>query len=239
MFQGVVVYLDVHPQDILERLERMKVNRIVGQNEGTPMADILAYRQQFYEKSYDVRVTCTRNEDPQSVADKVVSKLNYTMNNPGYISTRQAEVSNSSRHSLNDVMINSLCHNGGLYVPKIFPSKLSIGELDRLLDLNYRDRALRIIENFIPWQDIHPKTIRQFVNKAYSDQTFGSDLVFPLYPLVTGSGQYLLELFHGPTASFKDAALQLLPQLFQHAVSSVDTTNSRYVFSDRLIIPST
>lgn len=30
--------------------------------------------------------------------------------------------------------------------------------------------------------------------------------------------QYVQELFHGPTASFKDLALQLMPQLFAHCI---------------------
>ena len=47
---GLLVFLDVAPGDILKRLERMKVNRIVGQEANTPMKDILAYRQQFYEQ---------------------------------------------------------------------------------------------------------------------------------------------------------------------------------------------
>jgi len=44
---GNVIFLDVANTDILQRLSRMKVDRIVGQSQS--MADILAYRQQFYE----------------------------------------------------------------------------------------------------------------------------------------------------------------------------------------------
>ena len=32
--------------------------------------------------------------------------------------------------------------------------------------------------------------------------------------------KYMLELFHGPTASFKDFALQLFPQIFSYIAKS-------------------
>ena len=42
---GIVVYLDVDDNDILKRLEMMKVDRIVGQNEGL----LLVFKKAFYE----------------------------------------------------------------------------------------------------------------------------------------------------------------------------------------------
>ncbi|XDV29583.1 hypothetical protein PO909_032688 [Leuciscus waleckii] len=51
------------------------------------------------------------------------------------------------------------------------------------------------------------------VCRAYG-QNFADQSVVPLKHLT--DHQYLLELFHGPTASFKDLALQLMPQLFAH-----------------------
>jgi len=40
-------------------------------------------------------------------------------------------------------------------------------------------------------------------------------------------GEYVLELFRGPTASFKDLSCRLLPHFLQHAASTTDA-NSRY-----------
>jgi len=71
---GIVVYLDVEDDEILNRLAAMKVNRIVGQNEGISMSEILQYRKQFYESSYDVRVVCARGDSIEEIANKTVKK---------------------------------------------------------------------------------------------------------------------------------------------------------------------
>jgi len=42
-----------------------------------------------------------------------------------------------------------------------------------------------------------------------------------------GTQEYILELFRGPTASFKDLSSRLLPCFIQHAASSIDDS-SRY-----------
>lgn len=39
------------------------------------MAAILEYRQQFYERNYDLRVICERNEPPLSVTGKVIDAI--------------------------------------------------------------------------------------------------------------------------------------------------------------------
>jgi threonine synthase len=52
-------------------------------------------------------------------------------------------------------------------------------------------------------------------NTAYS--TFRHPDVVPIVPLE--AGHHLMELFHGPTLAFKDVALQLLGQLFDHILT--------------------
>ena len=53
----------------------------------------------------------------------------------------------------------------------------------------------------------------ELVRKAYTGK-FESD---ELTPLVKVGGDYVLELFHGPTSAFKDVALSMLPQLVSAA----------------------
>ena len=54
------------------------------------------------------------------------------------------------------------------------------------------------------------------INRAYHCSVFCSPDIAPVSHL--RHNQYVQELYHGPTASFKDLALQLMPQLFRQAV---------------------
>ena len=220
---GPVFFLDVNSQDILNRLEIMKVNRIVGQTEGVAIADILKYRKQFYESSYDIRIICERNESVDSIAEKIVDEWKRYRNRKEYVSTRAPSVGGQSTedsrkpvHFL-DAVLQGLAPDGGLFVPAKgdFPN-LTRGEWERLIHCSYQERALRILEQWIHPVDIHPSQLKKMVYQAYGADSFGDSEVVPLVHL--HSNQYLMEVFHGPTASFKDAALQLMPQFFTEAV---------------------
>ena len=64
---GWSILIDVPPTIIYERLERMKVDRIIGMNGAVKMTleEILAYRQTFYDRSYDFRFSYTENLSKQ------------------------------------------------------------------------------------------------------------------------------------------------------------------------------
>lgn len=213
---GIALYLDVDTEDIVERLCRMKVNRIVGQDAGVSMREILEYRKQFYEKWLDARVFCGRGDTIEEVAEKVVRVLEKYKDSETYISTRgHRSESNCDMKFFSDVVVEGLAPDGGLYVPnKGFP-KLEPSEWLRLSDMSYPERALVILEKCIHPLDIHPTELRSMVYRAYG-QNFASKSVAPVKHL--SEDQYILELFHGPTASFKDLALQLMPQLFAHCL---------------------
>lgn len=215
---GIALYLDVDTEDIVERLCRMKVNRIVGQGAGVSIREILEYRKQFYERWLDARVFCGRGDTVEEVAEKVIKVLDKYQDSESetYISTRsQRPASNGDRKFFSDVVMEGLAPNGGLYIPnKGFP-KLEPSELIRLAHMSYPERALIILEKCIHPVDIGPSELRSMVNHAYG-KNFGIKSVAPVKHLA--EDQYVLELFHGPTASFKDLALQLMPQLFAHCL---------------------
>lgn len=72
--------------------------------------------------------------------------------------------------------------------------------------------------------DLHPSKLRIFLERAYNSETFDNEKIFPVRHLQ--DNQFLLELFHGPTASFKDAALQLMPQMFVDALRNNEPLNN-------------
>jgi threonine synthase len=101
--------------------------------------------------------------------------------------------------------------DGGLFVPSFSLPKIRI---ERLLEENsYTEKALRILEPFIG-KHFSPQDLRLILGKAYCPENFSCDEIVSLQKLE--KNRFLLELFHGPTASFKDIALQLTPKFFSY-----------------------
>ncbi|XP_059901038.1 threonine synthase-like 1 [Gadus macrocephalus] len=215
---GVVVYLDVAAEDILQRLSLMKVNRVVGQEAGVSMRDILGYRKQFYERWLDIRVLCGVGDTVEQVAEKVVTAVEryHHPDAETYVSTRgDSESPARSRTHFSDVVIEGLAPDGGLYVPRGGFPKIDAREWLRLADMSYAELASAILEKCVHPSDVPAVDLRAMTARAYGDN-FSSPAVAPVRHLE--GNQYVQELFHGPTASFKDLALQLMPQLFSHCL---------------------
>lgn len=88
---------------------------------------------------------------------------------------------------------------------------MNLNELERLIGLSYPEIALRIMERF-PLGTLHPSHLRCLLWEAYAPF---HGKILPVRHLQ--KNQYLMETFHGPTASFKDLSLQLLPRLMHAA----------------------
>jgi threonine synthase len=111
------------------------------------------------------------------------------------------------------ILLEGLAPDGGLAVPQAYP-RLSAEELASLRRLSYPDLALAILGRFIG--DIPTAALRDIARRTYNAGTFGSDDITPLSTLEPGL--HLLHLSNGPTLAFKDIALQLLGNLFDHAL---------------------
>jgi len=114
-----------------------------------------------------------------------------------------------------DILLEGLAADGGLAVPESIP-RLSAGELAALRGLDYRGLACALLERFI--DDIAPDTLRELVARSYTREAFGSDEIVPLKTLEPGL--HLLGLSNGPTLAFKDMAMQLLGNLFEHVLAA-------------------
>ncbi|MGV6801268.1 MAG: threonine synthase [bacterium] len=131
-----------------------------------------------------------------------------------YISTRgQADPAGFC-----DVLLTGLAPDGGLYLPCTYPS-FTKKELKQLQGKSYSEIATEIIIPFVG-DDFSPEEISSFCQKAYKN--FSHLEIVPVSPY--GQEDYLLELYHGPTLAFKDVALQLLGQFFQHALAKTNRT---------------
>jgi len=122
-----------------------------------------------------------------------------------YISTRNK----SKSFKFQDVFIKGLADDGGLYIPKSL-HKYSQNDLEGFKKLNYAELAKKIIYPFID-DFINEEHLSKIIDKSYS--------VFrkkDVVELVEVGDRSVLELFHGPTLAFKDIAMQLLGNFYEH-----------------------
>ncbi len=126
-----------------------------------------------------------------------------------YVSTRsQAPVL-----GFEDTMLTGLARDGGLYVPETVPV-MSQADIAALAGLPYEDIAFRVMWPFVA-DAFTEDDFAAMIARAYAG--FGHDARAPLVQLAPG--HHLLELFHGPTLAFKDFAMQLIGQMFDHALT--------------------
>lgn len=91
------------------------------------MSEILQYRKQFYESSYDVRITCARADSAEEIAGKVFQQLMDSESDAGYVSTRTEYPDGEESQGFLDVVLEGLAPDGGLYVPRKKIPHLSLG----------------------------------------------------------------------------------------------------------------
>ena len=115
--------------------------------------------------------------------------------------------------SFEEVLLTGLATDGGLYVPTAWPD-LSARALERLAGKSYAEVATAVMLPFVGGA-IDDAAFSGMVHDCYA--TFEHSAVAPLKQL--DSNLWLMELFHGPTMAFKDYALQLVGQMFDHVLS--------------------
>ncbi|RXM27293.1 Threonine synthase-like 1 [Acipenser ruthenus] len=113
-----------------------------------------------------------------------------------------------------------LTPDGGLYVPLNGLPKLTSSEWQRLVDMSFPERAQVLLERYIHPADVPSAHLLEIVERAYGEN-FACSRIAPVRYLM--HNQYVLELFHGPTASFKYLSLQLMPQLFAYCIPQTCT----------------
>lgn len=119
-----------------------------------------------------------------------------------YLSTRGNAYTKKSYAAVT----RGLADDGGLFLPSVIP----LADINKIYEknLDYQETAFEILNMFLA--DYGEDTLKKCISAAYGN-SFDSDKVMPVIKL--DDKNYVLELWHGPTAAFKDAALQLLPHL--------------------------
>ena len=107
-------------------------------------------------------------------------------------------------------VLEGLAPDGGLYVdPALGQPGSAAFDVEGCLPLPPLEQAERILTRLLPGFD----DLGGAVKRAYEGRFESPELT----PLVPVGDLHVLELFHGPTAAFKDVALCMLPQLMTAA----------------------
>ncbi len=137
-----------------------------------------------------------------------------------YVSTRGGGTPCSSAEAIK----KGLAEDGGLYFPSEIPT-LTSDELSELCRQDYPHRAAAIMHRFLS-DRFSLEELLSDCREAYCENSFPGGAAPVVHP---GDGLYVLELWHGPTAAFKDIALQIMPRLFVRSVKKTGDTRQAHI----------
>ena len=137
-----------------------------------------------------------------------------------YQSTRDAS---HKKYSAAEVIKMGLAPDGGLFIPESIPA-LTADEIAALCKESYPVRAATILGKFLT--DYTYEELLSDCEAAYAESSFPGGAA----PLVhIHDNVYSLELWHGPTAAFKDMALQIMPRLLSRAIVKTGETRDALI----------
>ena len=110
-----------------------------------------------------------------------------------------------------------LASDGGLFMPEYIP-ELSDEMIYELCKCNYETRAAKVLHMFLS-DDYTYEELLEDCTSAYRESSFPGGAA-PISEV--GDKIRVLELWHGPTAAFKDMALQIMPRLFARALKKTN-----------------
>lgn len=126
-----------------------------------------------------------------------------------YVSTR----GDAPELGFRDALLAGLARDGGLYVPKTWPS-FTHAEIAKMAGQPYTETAKKVLWPFVA-EEIPKDAFNTMVEEAYA--SFHHPAVAPLVQI--DDNHWVMELFHGPTLAFKDVAMQLLARLMDYVLA--------------------
>ncbi len=137
-----------------------------------------------------------------------------------FFSTRDAD---KKLYPASQVIKQGLASDGGLFVPEDVPA-VTLDEISALSKMSYPELAATVLSKYL--SDYTYDELLADAEKAYCKESF-PDGAAPLKNI--GDGMYSLELWRGPTAAFKDMALQIMPRLLSRALVKTGEKNTALI----------
>gem|GEM_PF-37207 len=132
-----------------------------------------------------------------------------------YISTRDPQ---RTPATFTDILLGGLAPDGGLYLPADYP-QVSDDTLttwrETLATKGYAALAAEVIKLFV--SDIPAEDVEAICAHAYTTPTFSTPDIVPVTEL--DDNLFIGHLSEGPTAAFKDMAMQLLGEFFEYELT--------------------
>ena len=110
--------------------------------------------------------------------------------------------------TFSQAVMMGLATDGGLLLPESFP-QVDGETLRRWAGLPFNELAVEVMAPYVG-TDLDRRSLADLVERSYAGFSHPE-----VTPVVEVGDRHVLELFHGPTAAFKDVALQFLGNLFE------------------------
>lgn len=107
-------------------------------------------------------------------------------------------------------ILDGYAPDGGLYVPERLPT-ISKDQLESWQSLSFEQLAFEVTSLFIDRSIVSADDLKSIIANAYG--SFEKTEVIPIPKLKSRKDTYIMELFYGPTLSFKDVGLAFLVNL--------------------------
>ena len=109
--------------------------------------------------------------------------------------------------NFDEAVLQGFAADSGLFVPDNIPV-LNQEQLKSWSKLSYQELAFEILSLYIDRSIIPAEDLKQLLDDSY--KRFEHPGIISLLPLNDNDRVYIMELFHGPTLSFKDVAMGFL-----------------------------
>lgn len=109
--------------------------------------------------------------------------------------------------NFDEAVLQGFAEDGGLFVPDTIPV-VSQEQMEQWAGLGYTDLTFELMRLYIDESIIPATDLKLLLKQSFG--AFESRDIIPVVPFGEKNGTFIMELFHGPTLSFKDIAMGFL-----------------------------